>query len=691
MYSSDRKRTKQTRRRLHAAGALLLTLAGTSLAGPNWPTVGGDLGNTRFSPLTEITVSNVGNLRGAWLRNLSSPSRTPPVVIDGIIYMNDLSSIYAINAKTGVSLWEYAPKGATPGRGGVAIGEGVLYCGLSDAHVIALDLKTGKLVWTGYIGNVPEGESSESQVKWPGPIPAFNPKVGLIVDSPTYVNGMVISGLSGGDGGVRSKVAALDAKTGKLAWTFWTIPSPGQKGSKTWPTSGNALQQGGGAIWTQGAADEKLGLIYYGTGNPVPQLGGETRPGDNLYTDSVIALSIKTGELKWHYQLTHHDLWEMDVSTPIVLYTAQTAGGQRSALAAARTDGYLFLLDRETGKPVHAVEEQAVPQDSRLATAHTQPHPVDSDRLGPACVESETAPRGFKLGCWFDPISSDQQNVLTPGINMRQAPMSYDPDTHYFYAMAEGSPVWYARGTDPYTNVQMRPPESSEYGVYAAIDSRTEKIVWQKKSPWGLSGGSGALTTAGGLLFHMEGDGNIQADDATTGATLWRFQTGSIPQFGPQALMGGVPAASYAIDGVQYVVIVSNQALWSFSLHGTLSQLEAPPLPSRTVGFNGLLRRLADDGSGEIKIATGNAFQEKQGGSGDETGFSPERAIVQAGVTFRWTNTGSVPHTIMAADGSWSAGPIAPGQSMPLAIEKKGTYVYWSQETPWSKGQLTVR
>jgi quinohemoprotein ethanol dehydrogenase len=424
----------------------------------------------------------------------------------------------------------------------------------------------------------------------------------------------------------------------------------------------------------------------------MPSLGGEKRAGNNLYTESVIALSVRTGKLQWHYQLTHHDLWQMDVSTPIVLYTAQVDGRPRKALAAARTDGYLFLFDRESGAPIHSIEEQRVPQDPRLNTSSTQPHPVDADRLGPSCVEADTAPRGFELGCWFDPIYSDKPNLLTPGINMRQAPMSYDPDTGYFYAMAEGSPLWYARGSDPYTNVhQMRPPESSEYGVYAAIDSRSEKIVWQKKSPWGLSGGSGALTTAGGLLFHMEGDGNIQADDSKSGTTLWKFQTGSIPLFGPQALMGGVPAASYEVEGVQYIAIVSNKALWSFALGGQLSPLAAPSLPTRIVGFNGLLRRLADDGSGEITIGASNAFQATKSASREESGFSPERAIVQAGVSFKWTNKGLNPHTIVAGDGSWSVGPIPPEQSVPLVIEKKGTYTFWSQETPWSKGQLTVR
>jgi quinohemoprotein ethanol dehydrogenase len=679
----------------NAIGGILSILAvGSTQAASDWATVGGDLANTRFSTLSQINVSNVSKLGGAWVKNLGSPSRTPPVVVSGVMYINDSSSIYALNAQTGATIWEYKLEGTTPARGGVALGGGLIYCGLSDAHIIALEPKSGKLVWTGFIGNSTEQGDPGSQMNFPGPIPSFNPKVGLIVSAPTYVNGMIISGLSGGDGGVRSKVAALDAKTGRLAWTFWVIPSPRTPGAETWPKDGDALRRGGGAVWTQGAADAKLGLVYYGTGNPVPQLGGETRPGDNLYTASVIALNVRTGRLQWHYQLTHHDLWEMDVSTPLILYTAQVDGQPRDALAAARTDGYLFLLDRKTGRPIHSVEERHVPQDARLKTAATQPFPVGAERIGPTCVDEETAPRGFELGCWFDTVYSEKPNILLPVVNMRQAPMSYDPETGYFYAMAQATPVWFARTTeDPFTNIQMRPPESSEYGIYAAIDSRTEKIVWQKKSPWGLSGGSGALTTSGGLLFHMEGDGTIQADDARTGSTLWKFQTGSIPVFGPQALMGGVPAAAYEVAGVQYIAIVSNRALWSFSLGGSISPFPAPPSPPRTVGFNGLLRRLPDDGSGEIDIGTGNSssFQSVRSAFAEEAGFTPDRAIAQAGIGIKWTNKGRKTHTIVAADRSWTTGPILPGQSVSISIEKRGTYVFWSEEAPWSKGQLTIR
>jgi quinohemoprotein ethanol dehydrogenase len=663
-----------------------------ALGQQDWPTVGGDLANSRYSMLSQITISNVKTLRGVWERDLDAPSRTPPVVVAGVMYINDASTIYALDAKSGRTIWRYKPEGSTPAHGGVAIGEGLVFCGLSDTRIIALDAKSGELIWIGYIGNAARGSDSGPKIQFMMPIPAFDKKIGIVVSAPTYANGMVISGLSGGDGGTRGKVAALDAKTGKLMWSFYTIPSPLGRGSETWPKDGDALQQGGGAVWTQGPADPALGLVYYGVGNAVPQLGGEIRSGDNLYTASVVALNIATGTLAWHFQLTHHDLWEMDVATPLVLYTAQVDGHLLKALAAARTDGYLFLLDRKTGQPIHPVEERSVKQDARVRTAATQPFPVDADRIGPNCVEPQTVPKGFELGCWFDPLYTDRPNVLSPMINLRQAPMSYDPVTRYFYAMAQVSPFWARRTADPFSLAVSRPPGSSQYGLYVAVDSRTDKIAWQKKSPWGLAGGSGALATKGGLLFHMEGDGSVQADNAKTGETLWRFQTGSLAQSGGAGQAGGVPLATYAVDGIQYLALISYRALWAFSLGGSLPPRKPPPAPPTVVGFSGLVAQLSDDASGEIAVGPIEHSASGWGqSSSNEAEFAPDRAQVRANVGLHWINRDSKSHTISAADGSWTVGPIASGQSAVLTIAKPGSYSFSLAETPWIKGQLIVR
>jgi len=565
---------------------------------------------------------------------------------------------------------------------------------LSDSHIVALDEKTGRLLWTGYMGNAPaETAVSGPRLNFPGGLPGFTPSVGFISNAPTYVNGMLISGLTGGDGGVRGKISGLDAKTGKLVWDFYVVPSPGEAGSETWPKEGNALKQGGGAVWTHGAADAGLGLVFYGTGNAVPQLGGEVRPGDNLYIASVVALDIKTGKLKWYYQLTHHDIWEMDAGTPIVLYTVRVNGRSRKALAAMRTDGYLFLLDRETGKPIYPIEERPVKQDIRLSTAPTQPFPVNADEFGPSCADPETVPPGFKPGCYFDPLYYDKPDVAFPLMTARHAPMSFDPATGYFYVMGMVHGWWIRRMESPYILLGSHLPDAREYGIYAAIDGHTNKIVWEKRSPWGLAAGGGALTTAGGLLFHMQGDGTFMASDAKTGTILWQFQTGFLGLTGPNSLVGGIPAASYEFQGEQYIAVPMGKGLWTFKLGGTVPPRPAPAAPPQQFSFDGIVQPLADDGSGVIRVAnlqSGGTVGAGQEHYVDEYTFAPTRARVRAGVAFKWTNFGAQRHSIESSDGSWATGEVLPAQSITMSITKPGTYEYFCKDHPWSKGQLIV-
>ena len=660
---------------------------GSTFPASDWSTVGGDADNSRFSSLSQISTANVRHLGGAWSRELSTPTRAAPVIVGGTMYITDATTAYALSLTDGKSIWEYKPGGGALARGGVAVGGGMVFLGLSNANVIALDQKTGKKLWSGFIGNKGGQSCTKEPVEWGGSIPPFDPTIGFISGAPLYADGLVIAGLTGADGGVRGKVAALDAKTGRLVWAFYTIPAPGEPGSETWPQNTDALTLGGGAVWTTGAVDADLGVVYFGTGNAVPNLGGEIRPGNNLFTSTVIALDLKTGKLKWYYQLVHHDLWDMDVATPLILYQARVNGASVKALAAMRTDGYLFELDRETGNPIFPVQERPVKQDIRLRTSPTQPFPVNADEFGPACADPQTVPAGFQLGCYYDPIYSDRPGVISPFMTARQAPMSFDPQTGYFYVMGMVTPFAYRRVANPYSTANAHPPGAKEYGIYAAIDSRTNRIVWQHRSPWGLAGGSGAMTTAGGLLFHMEGDGNFQARDARTGSLLWQFQTGSTGVAGPNGLAGGVPAATYTFKGTQYVAAPMGKEVWVFKLGGTKRERSPAPPPPREYSFYGAVQRLPDDGSGQISTAPllkqGEHYE-------DEYSLAPLRAQVREGVRFKWTNLGLMPHTMVASDGSWTSGEIRPGQSVSMSIEKPGTYVYSFQDQPWSKGELSV-
>ena len=461
------------------------SLANVEAAGSNWSSVGGDNSNQRYSPLDQINTDTIGKLGGAWVRELDVKTRTAPVMVGGILYTNDATKMYALDAKTGKTIWEYKSEESTPARGGVTVVDGKVYGSLVNAHVVSLDAKTGKLLWTGYVGNVVEekGDAGD-EMSFGGDIPSFDPIAGFLSSAPNYVNGKIIVGLSGGDAGTRSKIAALDANTGELVWEWWVAPNPGEPGSETWPKGIDSSLLGGGAVWRHGAADPDLGLVYFGTGNGWPIVGGELRAGDNLYMASIVALDVNTVKLKWHYQLTRHDLWEMDLSTPPILYETKVDGRTRKAIAIMRTDGYLFVFDRVTGEPLVPIEDRAVPQDVRQRTAATQPFPAGADQVGPNCVEEEFMLPGFKSGCWFDPPFYDKNGIIIQNPNVRFPPMSYSPQTGYFYVPGGISSWIHRRIQSPNIYLWGRPPGTREEGIVAAIDSKTMKIVWENRSPW---------------------------------------------------------------------------------------------------------------------------------------------------------------------------------------------------------------
>jgi glucose dehydrogenase len=380
----------------------------------------------------------------------------------------------------------------------------------------------------------------------------------------------------------------------------------------------------------------------------------------------------------------------MDVSTPPILYDASVGGKVRHALAVMRTDGYLFVFDRATGEPIVPIEERPVKQDVRLKTAPTEPIPAGTDRVGPNCAEPDVTPAGFSAGCYFDPVFYDRPDVVTPFITVRQAPMSYDPRTKYFYVAAGVSPWIFRRVEDPYIRVGGHPPGAKEYGLVAAIDSVTHKIAWQKRSPWVLTGGSGIMTTAGDLLFRMEGDGNFLAFNAKTGEQLWKFQTGSVTGPTVLSLTGGAPSAAYEVNGVEYITVAMSKALWAFKLNGTEAQRAAPPVPPTEYGFQGIVENLGPGGEIGMAVLQPSNDPDVQHYV-EEDSLTPLRAQVPTGQPVKFTNYGTKTHTIVAADSSWTTGPIAPGRSAIITIGKPGKYIYFATEFPWTRGQLIVQ
>ena len=655
---------------------VLALIVAPALAAGQWSTVDGDSGNTRYSPLSQINAQNATKLGAAWVSGKIAPppsSRVSPVIDKGMMFLTAPPFVYAVNISTGQIAWKYraapgegglfGPPGS-PAREGVAVGEGLVFVGLSDSNLIALREETGELVWKTSLA-APSGEPT-----------------GAPSGAPLYADGLVSIGTNA-DYGYRGQIIAVDAKTGHEVWRFFVVPSPGEPGSNTWPKNNNAWKHGGGAVWLVGTYDPELGLLFYATGNAVPQYGGENRPGDNLYTDCVVALESKTGKLRWHYQIVHHDIWEADVAEAPVLFDAQVNGETHKAVAAMRTDGYLFMVDRVTGKPLGKIEERRVQQDAFQKTAATQPYPVGADHVLPDCDywKRQPLPKGFELGCFFTPAAAEKPNILGPVYGMRATPMAFDPQTKFFYVTGNAALQWFRRADDPdyfSLSFSQRVPGVSKlgYGVLAAIDSRTDKIAWEKEFH-DAERPSGALATAGGLVFQMPGDGNLQAYDASNGNLVWQFQTGAL---------GGSPPFAFESAGEQYVGTIVGGNVWAFKLGGTLPARPAPALPPQadfagpitdtaTIETTALARDMGLTGSHYL---------------GDEYEFNPYRARVKAGTAVRWRNNGTVTHTIVAVDGSWTTGPLHPLDIGIVKFDKPGTYTYICKDHPWVYGQIIV-
>jgi glucose dehydrogenase len=262
------------------------------------------------------------------------------------------------------------------------------------------------------------------------------------------------------------------------------------------------------------AIDPRLRMLYFGVGNPVPQWGGEIRPGNNLFTDSVVALDIRTGKLKWYFQGVHHDIWDHDFGTPLVLFDTAVNGQQRHGLAVMRTDGYLFQLDRETGAPLRPIVERRVPSSRTMKMSPTQPFPIGVDAIGPRCVEEGMAPAAFKRRCYFDALKNEP-NLVFAFATTRAAPMSFSPQTGYFYITAGVTPNWLRRSDDPcYYGIFQPTVGLRQYGLVTALDSQTGKIIWQKRVANRLDAGSGAtskITPLGGRQSN-EQFSNLQSN-----------------------------------------------------------------------------------------------------------------------------------------------------------------------------------
>lgn len=680
-----------------ASAVLLQALTALALAAPAgdsaWPVVGGGLDAWRYSPLTEINRGTIAQLSGAWISQPfedGASSRVTPVVQDGRMYLSAGVNVYALDAGSGRTLWsrrlgaaEDAKAAAglmpfshsenpLPNAQGLALGDGLIFVGTANGLVMGLDQADGRVVWSVSLRDAPRH-------------PVQN-----ISAAPIYAGGQVFVSVATVER-YRGRVLALDAHTGHERWRFDVIPAPGQAGSSSWPSHSDAWQNGGGNVWLPPVVDTRLGLVYFGTGNASPIKAGERRVGDNLYTASVIALDIHTGSLRWHYQLVHHDLWEMDVATPLVLYPAATG----PAIAAMRPDGVLFRLDAGTGRALFPVDERAVDQDATSATARTQPMPRAVDSILPECAHFQPfVPAGFVLDCNFAPPSSRRLNVLAPAYGVRVNPMSYSPQTGYLYAQGMASLEWRRRTADPNAyeqngfNARVPGIDAARSRVLAAIDVRSGKIAWRRDlagagaDAGGPSGaGGGYLSTAGGLLFRRSGDGAFTALDATSGEPVWRYWTGAVG--------GSASPISYSVGSRQYIAVVDNNVVRAFALNGGIAPDAEPPAapPQPAAFFVGPIQNTKMIEL--VSLRQENPYQSGTRYDVDEYGPNPYRARF-SGLTALFGNNGHVTHTIVAVDGSWTTGPIKPGDTAEVTFTRAGSYAYRCSEHPFTYGELIV-
>lgn len=530
--------------------------------GKDFPLAGGNLGNQRYSSLTQINRSNIDKLGGAWMVHVAAEGQSPgnlqstPVVVDGMLFVGASGGdILAVNAATGSTIWRYKATGVAQTNRGVAVAEGKVFSGQAGSRLIALDQKTGALLW-------------ETKVS------AAAGRGGGTPGATIYADGRVFCGISGGEGGVRGQFGAYDAKTGKELWKFYTIPGPGEFGHDTW--EGDSWQHGGGPLWTHPAVDPELGLVYVPVGNASPDQNGAIRGGDNLFTASILALDVKTGAYKWHFQEVHHDLWDYDNPLPPVLADVMYQGQLRKILIHGGKTGLTYILDRTNGKPLIGIEERPVPQEPANKTAKTQPFPI-GDSPVPNCPEPGSVAEGSRSLCVFGAFRPDDPVVTTPGTQggINWAPVTFDLQTGLFYVPASLINSQFASGFG-------RPPGEPRAGTLTAMDPTTNKIVWQIRTKYPLGTGSGLLSTASGLIFNGESDGNLVVFDSKDGSVLKRFQTGA----GADA-----PVATYEVNGEQYIAILAagnnfqvsprGDNLWAFKLGGKVppaSTPEPPPL-----------------------------------------------------------------------------------------------------------------
>ena len=504
---------------------------GLPVDGSRWLTFGGDYANQRHSRLTQITPANVDRLVPQWTFQTGEVEKfeTTPLLRDNVLYVTGpLNTAWALDARTGRPFWEYRrelPENLTAccglvNRGFAMLGDR-LYMVTLDAHLLAFDSATGRIVWDATLADYSIGYAATI--------------------APIAANGNIIVGVAGGEFGIRGFIDAYDAETGARAWRFYTIPGPGEPGNETW--AGESWRTGGASVWVTGAFDPALNLLYYGIGNPGPDYHSESRLGDNLYSDSIVALDADTGELRWHYQFTPHDVHDWDATEVPILADIEIDGVLREVVMFANRNGFYYTLDRATGE---------------LLVAEPFVHTTWAEEIGvdgrPILLPGHTPTEDGEVTC----------PDLRGGTNFW--PPSFDPNTGLFYVNAREGCMTYFSWEQEYIPGQRYTggagqyirddPDMPHYGALRALNPATGERVWEFRYP--TPSGAGLLTTASGLIFTGDEQGNLIALDSRSGEPLWSYQMG--------ATLWGTSAITYMVDGRQHVLAPAGTTLTAWAL-----------------------------------------------------------------------------------------------------------------------------
>lgn len=500
--------------------------------GANWLTYAGTYQGSRYSPLNEITPGNAPNLVAKWVYHVPDAKglRTSPIVYNGVMYVTNSNSVYALDARDGSEIWRYADTRAKKQgvNRGAAISGDLVYFTTTDNYLTALDRQTGTLIFSKKFADAEKGTTSTS--------------------APLVVKDKVIVGSAGGDGGMRGFIVALSAKTGDEIWRTYTVPAHGEPGAESW---GDYIEWGGGATWLSGTFDPETNTLYWTTGNPWPDYSGQPRQGDNLYTCSLLALDLESGKMKWHFQFSPHDTHDWDAQSWPLLIDMLWQGKMRKVVLHANRNGFFYVLDRNTGEFLRATK--LIDHVSWASGVDERGRPMRIPNQDPTAQ-----------GNWICPSVKGATNWMG---------QSYNPVTGLLYVLTLeqcGNYVLSAQKPVPMANFAGGgATEEGGQVILRAIDPKTAKRVWEYPMTGLGRMWTGVVSTATGVVFSGDDDGHIVAFDGNNGRILWHFNMGELSTASP---------ITYEVDGKQYVTLAGATGIFTFGLFEPAPPFELPEI-----------------------------------------------------------------------------------------------------------------